>query len=301
MKTTENNLVVKIKVIGLLLFIAATSLFTYAQVPRTDDEIDALLDELFFSEDQLLDDILASLNRNEFIYTSVTFNSNTYFSGRDSGIDQYNFYPQISYYHPSGFSLSLSGLYYEKFDPNWDFTSASLGYSHTLDKKERFYISTGYTHYFYSDGSNLFTESIDLGFGLQNKHKTFGTSLSATYLFGNDDAFQLISSTYGRISLYKEKTFSIKFNPRLNFLIASQTIALEELNSQTDEYEFINYDVFNLLNTQLRFPISLTTKSWNFDVGYVINLPNPVAAETDLKSTGFFTVSLGYLINLNKK
>ena len=59
MKTTENNLVVKIKVIGLLLFIAATSLFTYAQVPRTDDEIDALLDELFFSEDQLLDDILA--------------------------------------------------------------------------------------------------------------------------------------------------------------------------------------------------------------------------------------------------
>ena len=302
MKTTGNSLVVKLRVIGLLLFIAATSLFSYAQVPtQTDDEIDVLLEDLFFSEDQLIDEILASLNRNEFIYTSFTYNSNTYFSGRDSGIDQYNFYPQISYYHPSGFSLSLSGLYYEKFDPTWDFTSLSLGYSHSLNKKETVYFTTGYTRYFYSDGSDIFTNSLDLGLGIQNKNRTIGTMLSATYLFGSDNAFQLISSTYARIPLHKGKTFSVKLKPRLNFIIASQTIALEELNSITDETEFVNYDVFNLLNTQLNLPVSISTRSWNFDLGYSFNFPNPVATETDLKSNGFFTVSIGYLINLNKK
>lgn len=300
MNTTRNK-VVKFRVIGLLLFIAATSCYTHAQVPRTDDEIDMLLDELFFSEDQLIDEILASLNRNEFIYTSFTFNSNTYFSGRDSGIDQYNFYPQISYYHPSGLSVSLSGLYYEKFDPTWDFTSLSVGYSHALNKKESLYFTTGYTRYFYSDGSDIFTNALDLGLGIQNKQRTLGSTLSATYLFGSDNALQLISSTYGRITFHKSKTFSIKFIPRLRFLIASQTIALEELNSQTQETEFINYDVFELLNTQLSFPISLVSKSFNLDVGYTINLPSPVATEANLDSNGFFTVSLGYLIDVQKK
>ena len=301
MNTTGKNLVVRLRVIGLLLFIVATSLFTQAQVTRTDDEIDILLDELFFSEDQLIDEILASINRSEFIYASLTFNSNTYFSGRDAGIDQYNFYPQVSYYHPSGVSVSLSGLYYEKFDPNWDFTSISLGYSRSLNKKETFYFTTGYTRYFYSDGSDIFTNGIDLGLTLQNKNRTFGSTLSSTYLFGSDNAFQLISSTYGKITLYKEKTFSIKFRPKLNFLIASQTIALEELNNQTEETEFVNYDVFELLNTQLSFPITLVSKSFNLDMGYTINLPSAVATESNLNSNGFFTVSLGYLIDLRKQ
>ena len=300
MKTTSKSLVVRLRFIGLLLFIAATSNFTQAQVPRTDDKIDVLLDELFFSEDQLIDEILASLNRMEFIYSSLIFNSNTYFSGRDSGIDQYNFYPQVSYYHPSGLSVSLSGLYYEKFDPNWDFTSISLGYSRALNKKETLYFTSGYTRYFYSDGSDIFTNGIDLGLTLQNKNRTFGSTLSSTYLFGSDNAFQLLSSTYGKITLYKEKTFSIKFKPKLNFLIASQTIALEELNSQTEETEFVNYDIFELLNTQLSFPITLVSKSFNLDVGYTINLPSAVATESNLDSNGFFTVSLGYLIDLQK-
>ena len=301
MKTTSKSLVVRLRFIGLLLFIAATSLYSQAQVPRTDDKIDVLLDELFFSEDQLIDEILASLNRMEFIYSSLTFNSNTYFSGRDSGIDQYNFYPQVSYYHPSGLSVSLSGLYYEKFDPNWDFTSISLGYSRALNKKETLYFTSGYTRYFYSDGSDIFTNGIDLGLTLQNKNRTFGSTLSSTYLFGSDNAFQLLSSTYGKITLYKEKTFSIKFKPKLNFLIASQTIALEELNSQTEETEFVNYDIFELLNTQLSFPITLVSKSFNLDVGYTINLPSAVATESNLDSNGFFTVSLGYLIDLQKQ
>lgn len=285
--------------IGLLLFLAATTFSSYAQEPRTEEEINMLLDELYFSEEQLIDDILASLSQKHFIYSSFTLNSNTYFSGRESGIDQFNFFPQVSYFHPSGFNLSLSGLYYENFEPNWDFTSLSLGYFTAIDNKELLSLNTGYTRYFFSDGSDVFTNSIDLSLGLRNKTNTLGTTLYASYLFGSEQALQLILSPYGRITLLNKKTYSLRFRPQLNFIIAQQTIALEELNSQTQELQFTNYDVFELLNTQLNLPLSLVSKSWNIDVAYNINFPRAVASETDLSTTGFFSLSLGYLINMN--
>lgn len=283
----------------MLLFLAATTFSSYAQEPRTEEEINMLLDELYFSEEQLIDDILASLSQKHFIYSSFTLNSNTYFSGRESGIDQFNFFPQVSYFHPSGFNLSLSGLYYENFEPNWDFTSLSLGYFTAIDNKELLSLNTGYTRYFFSDGSDVFTNSIDLSLGLRNKTNTLGTTLYASYLFGSEQALQLILSPYGRITLLNKKTFSLRFRPQLNFIIAQQTIALEELNSQTQELQFTNYDVFELLNTQLNLPLSLVSKSWNIDVAYNINFPRAVASETDLSTTGFFSLSLGYLINMN--
>ena len=300
MKITTNNFSVIIRITGLLLFMAAASGYSYAQETRTDDEIDLLLDELFFSEEQLIDDILAALDKSHFLYSSFTLNSNTYFSGRDSGIDQFNFYPQLSYYHPSGFNMSLSGLYYENFDPNWDFTSISLGYLLNIDSAGRFYVNPGYTRYFFSDGSDIFTNSVDINLGIRNRKKTIGTALFASYLFGSDEALQMNFITYGRLTLLKARTFHLKFRPQLNFLVASQTIALQELNSQTQQTEFVNYNVFALLNTQLNLPISLVSTSWNIDVGYSINFPRAVATENDLKTTGFFTVSLGYLLQLKK-
>ena len=298
MKYSSKGFIVKLKVIWLLLFIAATCFYTSAQETRTDEEIDILLDELFFSEEQLIDDFLVSLYRSHFIYSSFTYNSNTFFSGRDSGVDQFNFYPQLTYYHPSGFNLTLSGLYYEKFDPNWDFTSISLGYYHNIDEKELLYLTAGYTRYIISDGSDVFTNLLDLSLGIRNKNKTIGSELYTSLLFGNDSALQLLLRTYGRITLLKEKTFSLRFRPQLNILVAQQTLALEELNSQSQQAEFVNYDVFGLLNTQLNLPLSLVSKSWNFDIGYNINFPTAVATETDLKTTSYFSVSLGYLIKI---
>lgn len=300
MKAPDHSFLSQIRIIGLLLFMAATSYSAYTQEIRTDEEIDRLLDELYFSEEQLIDDILASISKNHFIYSSFTLNSNTYFTGRESGIDQINVFPQVSYFHPSGFNLSLAGLYYENFDPTWDFTSLSLGYYNTIDRKELLYFNTGYTRYFFSDGSDLFTNSIDVSLGLRNKNNSLGAALYASYLFGSEEALQLIFSPYSRITLLTGKTFSLRFRPQLNFIVAQQTIALEELNSQTQEAQFVNYDVFELLNTQLNLPLSLVSKSWNFDVAYNVNFPRAVATETDLSTTGFFSVSLGYLIPLKK-
>ena len=287
--------------VWLLLFTVATSANLYAQEPE-ENEIDLLLDELFFSDQQFIDDILDSFSAYNFLYTNISFNSNTFFSGRDSGVDQFNLIPQLSYYSSSGFNVSVSGLYYETFSPNWDFTNVYVGYYHAIGKKKLVNYSTGYTHYFYSDGWNTFTNSIDLSVGIRNKKKTLGTKLGASYLFGKDQSFQIASRTYAIATITKQKNFVLKFRPQISFLIAQQTIALEQLNTQDNETatEFVYNDIFDLLNTQLNLPLTLATKSWDFELGYNINFPSAVESEPNLDTTGFFNISIGYLIDLNK-
>lgn len=285
----------------LLLLTVATSVNLVAQVPDKGDEFDMLLDELFFNEQQFIDDILDSFIPRNFIYANLSFENNTYFTGRDPGVDQFNLVPQLSYYHSSGFNASVSGIYYQEYTPHWDFTSVYLGYFNNLGKKQLFNYEAGYTRYFYSDGWDVFTNALNLGVGLRNKKRTLGTKLSATYLFGSDQAFQLISRTYGRVTITRKENFILKFRPQLNFIIAQQTIELERLNPDTNEPtgEFEYDDVFGLLNTQINLPIALATRSWDFEAGYNINFPNPVESEPSLDPTGYFHISIGYLIDLN--
>lgn len=282
----------------LLLFTAATSVNLYAQQPKEDD-IDLLLDELFFNDQQFFNDILDSFNTNNFIYTNVSFNSNTFFTGRDSGIDQFNIVPQISYYSASGFNVSVSGIYYETFSPNWDFTNISLGYYNTIGKDKLITYNVGYTRYFYSKGWDTFTNSIDLSLGLRNKKRTLGTKLATSYLFGTDQSFQIVSRSYANLTLAKEKDYTLKFRPQISFVIAQQTTALEQLNTQGDvtTVEYVYNDIFDLLNTQINIPLTLVTKSWDFELGYNINLPTRVETEPELKTTSFINLSIGYLID----
>ena len=111
MRSSFQEIKTTIKIHGLLLLSIATSFCTYAQ-ENNEDEIDGLLEELFFSDQQFLDELIESDFSYNFLYTSVSFNNNTFFSGRDAGINQFNMVPQVSYYHSSGFNASISGIYY---------------------------------------------------------------------------------------------------------------------------------------------------------------------------------------------
>jgi hypothetical protein len=290
-----------IKVFGLLLFSIATSFCSYAQEENLED-LDGLIDELFFNNQQFLDELIESDFSFNFLYTSVSYNSNTFFSGRDSGTDQFNAIPQVSYYHSSGFNASISGVYYQNFDPNWDFTSVSLGYFKAIGKNKNLLYNVGYTKYFYTDDFDDFTNSLDVSLGIRNKNRTLGTSVSASYLFGTDNSYQIISNTFANLTLKRTSKFALRFRPSINFIIAKQTLAYSRIvffNGQRTLKTF-NYDVFDLLNTQLNFPISLTTNSWDFEVGYNLNLPNALANEDPLKTTGFLNLSVGYMFDLNK-
>jgi len=286
---------------GLLLFSLATSFCSYAQEENLED-IDGLIDELFFYDQQFLDELIEGGLTYNFLYTSVSYNTNTFFSGRDSGTDQFNIIPQVSYYHSSGFNASISGIYYQNFAPAWDFTSVSVGYFNTIGKQKNFNYNLGYTHFFYSDDFDDFTNSIDLSVGIRNIKRTLGTTLAASYLFGTDTSLQLVSNSFLNINLKRTSNLALRFRPNISFIIADQTYTFSSLirSPLGPRIVTVVQEVFDLLNTQLSFPLSLSTKSWDFEVGYHLNLPNAVSNESNLSNTNFFSFSVGYLLDLNK-
>lgn len=295
---------IKLQVLGLLLFSVATSFCTYAQDDVLDnlEDVDGLIDELFFTDKQFLDELLEGDFSYNFLYTSLSYNSNTFFSGRDSGTDQFNLIPQVSYYHSSGFNASISGIYYQNFDPNWDFTSVSVGYFNAFDKNKNVIYNLGYTKFFYTDDFDDFTNALDVSLGIRNKKRTLGTTIAASYLFGSDESYQIVSNTFASFLLKRTQNLALRFRPSINFIIADQTFTFDSITRGPLGTRITTFtqEVFNLLNTQLNFPISLTTNSWDFELGYNLNLPNAVANETDLGNTGFFNFSVGYMFDLNK-
>ena len=290
-----------IKVFGLLLFSIATSFCAYAQEENLED-LDGLIDELFFNNQQFLDELIENDFSINFLYTSLSYNSNTFFSGRDSGADQFNIIPQVSYYHSSGFNASVSGIYYQNFDPNWDFTSVSLGYFKTLGKNKNFHYNIGYTKVFYTDDFDDFTNSLDLSLGIRNKKRTIGTTVSASYLFGSDESYQVVSSSYLNFTLKRAPNFALRLRPNVNFIITKQSIAVKKVVfiDQQIVTEIINFNIIDLLNTQLSFPLSLSTKSWDFEFGYNFNFPNLVLKESSIPTSSYFNFSIGHLFDLNK-
>ncbi|MBU3012801.1 hypothetical protein KO506_15410 [Polaribacter vadi] len=294
-----------LQVLGLLLFSMATSFCSYAQDKNLDnlEDLDGLIDELFFNDQQFLDELLESDFSYNFLYTSLSYNSNTYFSGRDSGTDQYNIIPQVSYYHSSGFNASISGIYYQNFAPSWDFTSLSVGYFNTLGVTENITYNLGYTRFLYSDDYDVFTNSLDVSLGIRNIKRTIGSTLAVSYIFGTDQSYQIVSNTYANINLKRKPNFALRLRPNISFVIANQSITFDVRRLTASGYKTYKYtqNVFDLLNTQISFPMSLSTNSWDFELGYNLNLPNALANEPDVNITSFFNLSVGYMFDLNKK
>lgn len=301
MKPLFQNFKKRLQFYGLLLFSIATSFCSYAQEENLDD-IDGLIDELFFNDQQFLDELIEGGLTYNFLYTSVSYNTNTFFSGRDSGTDQFNIIPQVSYYHSSGFNSSISGIYYQNFAPAWDFTSVSVGYFNTIGKQKNFNYNLGYTHFFYSDDFDDFTNSIDLSVGIRNTKRTLGTTLAASYLFGTDTSLQLVSNSFLNINFKRTSNLALRFRPNISFIIADQTYTFNSIirSPLGPRIVTVVQEVFDLLNTQLSFLFSLSTKSWDFEIGYHLNLPNAVSNESNLSNTNFFSFSVGYLLDLNK-
>ena len=123
-------------------------LFSYVALSQTNDEdvnLNDVLDELFD-----MDSSLADFDRSDYLYTSFSFDDKVYFAGRDFGINQYSFTPNISYMRGQNFFLSLGSAYFSELNPNWDFISLSSGYSIFLDNSKLFNLTGIYSRIFFS-------------------------------------------------------------------------------------------------------------------------------------------------------
>lgn len=279
-----------LKIVALSFFFMTTFLRLNAQEITDDILIDSLLDVVLFDDESFVDDMLQEDYKYNLIYTSVTYNNNTFYSGRRGEIDQLNISPQISYSNSKGISASVSGVYYSEAAPNWSYTNLSLGYFSYLGKDEWFRYYLGYTHTIFTDGWDELRNSIDVIVGVRNRNRTMGLKGSVYYMFGSGQSYQATAKAYGNVNLLSRKKYSIRHKPNLNLIFGQQTVFTE---TETDFTE----TVYNgLMNTQLNFPLYITTDSWDFEVGYTLNFPYSLETGEVSDPTGLFTFSVGYLL-----
>lgn len=288
----------RIKIMWFLFLTMGTSSFSFAQNEEELDDLDILLDRILFNEDQFVDDILEDAYRYNILYSSVTFNSNTYYYGRENEVDQFNLSPQISYSSSFGLVAGVSGIYFDKYEPNWSHTNISVGYFNYIGKKELIRYYGGYTHTFFSDGWDSLTNSIDGTIGLRNKKRTLGVKVNGNYLFGKGQSYLIVAEAYGNFTLIKRKKYKIKHRPSVNIIFGQQLLYTNRYYQH--ENHSIEEKYNGLMNTQINLPFYLVTKSWDFEIGYTINFPQAFESNTSPSPTGFLSISVGYLIDFSR-
>ena len=276
----------KIIFIGFFLF----SFLVSSQTDEEDIILNSVLDELFKTDSLSLD-----LVRSDYLYTTFSIDDKVYFAGRNFGINQYSFTPNISYMRGQNFFLSLGSAYFSELNPNWDFISLSSGYSVFLDNSKRFNLTGIYSRIFFSADADELNPN-RLAISLVYHKKNLRTRMSGGYLFGGSSSLYSALGVSYNINLVEDYKWDLTFNPELSFLFSQQTVS-EQISSGFSPQQ-IEQDVFELINTKIEFPIELDFGSWDFEVSYNLNFPSPLISETNIINTSFFTFTIGYFVGL---
>ncbi|RPG66019.1 MAG: hypothetical protein CBC81_003480 [Flavobacteriaceae bacterium TMED121] len=276
----------KIIFIGFFLF----SFLVSSQTDEEDIILNSVLDELFKT-----DSLSVDLVRSDYLYTTFSIDDKVYFAGRNFGINQYSFTPNISYMRGQNFFLSLGSAYFSELNPNWDFISLSSGYSVFLDNSKRFNLTGIYSRIFFSADADELNPN-RLAISLVYHKKNLRTRMSGGYLFGGSSSLYSALGVSYNINLVEDYKWDLTFNPELSFLFSQQTVS-EQISSGFSPQQ-IEQDVFELINTKIEFPIELDFGSWDFEVSYNLNFPSPLISETNIINTSFFTFTIGYFVGL---
>jgi len=313
------------KLINLTFFILIFPSI-YSQQKTEAEEIDSLIEELFFSKQDIGE--LLNENKISLIYSSINYNSNTFYSGRSIGLNQFNLSPQISYLNSNGLIIGLSGVYLNQLEPAWDLTTISIGYSKWINKKNTISLNTSFSNYFYSyDKNDIYSRSVSLGMSYQSFNDNFFLNTSAGFFFDGSNLFQLVSNLYYSFNLIKKREkikeqkrskvwkvningkkklrrilsdrLTLYFNPMFSFYFNSETIDTKFSPSFfIDQNSSASQNYFGLVNTQIKLPVELNLNNIDLELSYYINIPMPIGDENNLPNTSFFGISIGYLFDL---
>ena len=279
----------------LIFFLACIPALVLAQ-ERVKSEADAILDELFPIESLTIESMVLDLKKQDFLYINTLYNTKTLFSGRDFGVEQYSFFPAISYIDSNNFFLNVGSGYYSEVDPQWDFITFSGGYSNHLNKKKSIVATAAYSYTtFTEDIADLNNQRVSLS--LSYRAKWFRNALSGGYLFGGNRSSYLSNNTYFNIDLLASKSLDISIEPRVGVFWGNQTIT-ELVRIGFFQFQEVSTDVFQLLNTEVSIPIEFDFGKWDFEIDYTYAMPNALPGEEKPSNNGYFSISLGYLIGL---
>ena len=277
-----------------LLFVMISALCTAQEVELS--EADVILDDLFVSDSLDVLELFDKLKKQDYLYTTVIYNNKTLFSGRDFGVNQYSMFPSISYIDGDNFFLNLNAGYYSGVNPTWDFVTLSGGYSNYLNTRKTLLASGVYSYSSYSqDVADLNNHRLTAG--LSFNKKWFRKTLTLGYLFGGASSTFVSNNTYISIDILDTKLFDISLRPRIGFFWGNQTVS-ELVFIRPRQFEYVNTNYFQLLNTEVGIPVELDFGNWDVEIEYTFNSPKALPSEEGLKNSGFILLSLGYLIEL---
>jgi len=285
----------------LLLLILSGCLIP--ELKAQEEKLDSLLEVILFEDEEMVS-LLTEKNNYQFLYARTHFENQSYFTGRDIGIEQQNYSAQLSYFHSVGISAGVGTIWYSQFTPKLYATTLMLGYSGKFGKSNYYRYRSSYNRYFFSKTDSVDSHAFSNAFALgATVDKGFiGTRLDLSLLTGEDIASQVSWDLYLDITLIKLGTYDrIKIEPEVSFFLGKEIVAYYELGSpgQNQEYMQVEDSEFGLLNMAFRFPLSIDFKNIDLEFGYNINLPNSMLTNDKLPMTNYFNVSLGYIFSLN--
>ena len=252
-----------------LLFVMISALCTAQEVELS--EADVILDDLFVSDSLDVLKLFDKLKKQDYLYTTVIYNNKTLFSGRDFGVNQYSVFPSTSYIDGDNFFLNLNAGYYSKVNPTWDFVTLSGGYSNYLNTRKTLLASGVYSYSSYSqDVADLNNHRLTAG--LSFRKKWFRNTLTLGYLFGGASSTFVSNNTYISIDILDTKLFDISLRPRIGFFWGNQTVS-ELIFISPRQFEYVNTNYFQLLNTEFGTPVELDFGNWDVEIEYTFNSP----------------------------
>ena len=297
----------RIVVITPLLFAIMSLVAQNQELPDKiyEAKLDSLVEDVIFGDDEL-SYLFGYKDNLQFLYMRTSYDSRTFYAGREIGENLYNMTGQVYYLHSNGLFAGLAGTWYDQIDPNYQITVLSLGYSKGLKKKKFFRYRASFDYFFYHNNDSDFdpTYSSGLNLGTTFKAKSVGTRLNASFLLGKEIGTRLSADLYSHITLAKLGKYNkIRFEPELTFYFGSETVEsdrydyLDENTSELSSDIYYN-DVFGLMNTQLKLPLSLTYSGFDVEISWDHNFPRSLDSDLEYPNNSFISFSVGYLFNL---
>ncbi|WP_430815622.1 hypothetical protein [Carboxylicivirga sp. RSCT41] len=267
-----------------------------------DTYLDSVLNEaMYYDESELLYMELNSDKTYHFIYTNSTYNSQSFYAGREVADPQYYLSGQVSYFNTRGFFMGFgtsSGTWFStNNDANYN-NSLMIGFGRSLKKHRWLRYNINYSRYFgINDGFDFSgSYSNNLHIGISARNKWIGTRTGLNYLFGKNTKATFSWDIYSAITLVNMSAFNhIKLEPELSFFYDSEEV--EETPSGINGTVVYNTE-FGWMNTEISLPLIMTINNFDIELGYTINLPRSLDPAYSYDNTSFFTVSLGYIFEL---
>lgn len=261
-------------------------------------EADAIIDDLFEVDSLEIAQLFDDIKQQDYLYINNLYNSKTLFSGRDFGVNQFSFFPSVSYIDSNNFFLNISSGYFSGVSPEWDFVTLSGGYSNYITKDKSLLASLAYSYSSYSqDVADLNNQRVSAS--ISYRKNKFRNATTAGYLFGGLHSYFISNNSYLDIVFLKMKTVELSVQPRFGLFWGNQTITeLVSTGIRFSPFELVDRDVFQLLNTELSLPITIDFGNWDLELEYTLAVPNALPGEEEPQNSGYFSISLGYLVEL---